>query len=612
MRLMRPSVVLSIAVALATALSAPLSANAAGPGTTVGGVLPTTPGDAPAAARTAATGGQTFTFYGSGDGHGLGMSQWGADGLAQKGWSYRSILTHFYSGTAVAVPTRPVKTVRVEVLYDDTLVHLTALVAPVVLRVDAPLSGTLVGRVPVGQTWTVRPTLSGYAVRDASGTLIGNRTWGGPVHHLYATYADRGGRVVVPEADAIWHQGFTYAAGYLEFNEYGCASRCLERVILPIAFERYLLGIGEMPSSWPLEALRAQAVAARTYATYSVRHYGLRASCNCDLTDGANDQTYVGYGKISGPDGSRWARAVTSTRGQVVSYRGSVIQSFFAASDGGHSENVQDAWHGGDPAFAVPYLKGVCDPGEFAAPGNPWTRWSYAFGAATLTSRLAPYTGAIGTVLGFPALAHAEGGRILRATVRGSAGSATVSGTELRAALGLPDDRMWVNSDKNILGAIRLKYDSVMCRPGLPATGPVALPGGSRQLFAKGGIYRNRGVDLTVWLRGPIFTEYIGAGGAIGTLGLPTSDVRTLRTATARSACAGCRRIAFAGGRIYSKARIGAHALWGPVLSAYLAHGGGTGALGFPTTRVRGDGNGTSASFEHGRITCSGGSCQVT
>jgi SpoIID/LytB domain protein len=611
---MRRIVVLSIVVTLATALSVPVLAHAAGPGTTVGGEVLSAPRDAPAAAVSATTSGHTFTFYGSGDGHGLGMSQWGAYGLAQKGWSYRSILTHFFSGTAVSVPPRPVRKVRVELTYDRTIVHLTARVAPVVLRADAPMSGTMVGRIPVGQTWTVRSMADGYAVRDANGTLVGNRDWGGPVHHLYATYADRGGRVFVPEADAIWGQGFTYADGYLEFNEYNCAARCLERVVLPIAFERYLLGIGEMPSSWPIDALRSQAVAARTYATYSVTHYGLRASCNCNLTDGANDQTYVGSDKVSGADGNRWAAAVSSTRAQIVSYRGNVIQSFFAASDGGHSENVEDAWHGGNPAYAVAYLKGVCDPGEFAAPRNPWTHWDYPFSAGVLTSRLAPYTGSIGTVLGFPALAHGGGGRIVHATVRGSNGTASVSGTQLRAALGLPDDRMWVNRDKNILGAIRLKYDSAMCHPGLPVTAVAPLPGGSRQRFQNGGIYRNRGVDLTVWLRGPIDTEYLAVGGALGTLGLPTSDPTVVGAGSGRSACAGCRRVRFAGGTIYSKTGVGAHALWGAVLGTYMGHGGATGSLGFPTSRVQGNGSGTiSASFEHGRITCPpGGNCQVT
>jgi stage II sporulation protein D len=587
---MRRTVVLSIAIAfaLSTALSVPTTASAVSD--------------------------PTISFYGSGNGHGLGMSQWGADGLAQMGWSYRSILTHFYTGTAVTVPARPIQRVRIEITYDDHLVHLTAQAAPVVLRVDLPMSGALVGTIPVGRTWTVGSTATGYAVRAENGALVGGRTWGGPAHNLYATYADHGGRVFVPEADAIWHQGFTYADGFLEFNEYSCGVTCLERVILPISFEEYLLGIGEMPSSWPMEALRSQAVAARTYATYSVTHYGLRSSCNCNLTDGANDQTYVGYGKISGPDGARWAAAVTSTRSQIVSYGGSVIQSFFAASDGGHSENVEDAWHDGDPAFAVAYLKGVCDPGEYAAPGNPWTNWSAAFSASTLTGRLAPYTGGIGTVLGFPSVAHAEGGQIMHAVVRGTSGTVTISGTELRAALSLPDDRVWIGRNRNVLGAIRLAYDGNMCRPGLPVTTVAALPNGSRQIFAVGGIYRNNGANLTVWLRGPIDLEYLAVGGAIGTLGLPTSNVKSVYPAGAgRAACPGCVRITFAGGTIYSKTGIGPHALWGPVLAAFLAHGGGTGPLGFPTTRITGDGNGaTSASFEHGHISCSGGTCQVT
>ena len=290
-----------------------------------------------------------------------------------------------------------------------------------------------------------------------------------------------------------------------------------------------------------------------------------------------------------------------------------MIQSFFAASDGGHSENVEDAWHGGNPAYAVPYLKGVCDPGEFAAPNNPWINWAYAVSAATLTSRLAPYTGSIGTVQGFPAVAHA-GGRPDRPGRRSAdpAAARRVSGTELRAALGLPDDRMWVNRNKNILGAIRLEYDSVMCRPGLPTTAAAALPGGSRQQFENGGIYRNRAVDLTVWLHGPMYTEYLAAGGTLGPLGLPTTRIRSLASVTSRTACAGCRRIAFAGGAIYYKSGIGAHALWGPVLTTYRGHGGAAGALGFPTTRVRRSGNTATASFEHGRITCvAGGSCRV-
>jgi SpoIID/LytB domain protein len=606
-RFLAPVLVAGLAIG-STSIAPIVRALAAGPGTTLNGGVLRGPQDAPAAQAR----GTGFTFFGSGDGHGLGMSQWGAYGLAQSGWGYKKILTHFFSGTKVAKAANPVKNIRVELTYDRTSIHLTAKIAPVKLSVGRPApKGAPVGKIPVGATWSVNAAPDGYAVRDAAGDLVGGKTWGGPSFNLYATYADRGGRVFVPEADAIWHRGFTYAHGLLEFNEYGCGSGgCSERLILPVGFEQYLLGIGEVPSSWPLDALRSQAVAARTYASYSIRHYGLRKSCNCHITDGAGDQTYVGYSKEQGAQGRRWIGAVNATQGRVITYKGSLIQAFFAASDGGHSENVEDAWHGGNPAYAVPYLRGVCDPGEYTS-ANPWTDWRYSFGAPELTSRLSPYTGAIGRVSRFPKVVRGAGGRVIRATVRGAGGAAAVTGTELRAALGLPDDRVWINQDKNIVGAVRAKYDSVMCRPGLPTTPVLTLPHGSRQRFQTGGIYRNGAADVTVWLRGPIDTEYVGAGGATGALGLPVSDVAAV--GRARTTCASCRRILFEHGRIYSKAGAGTHALWGAVLKAYLAHGGTTGHLGFPTSRVHGNGAGaTSATFEHGRIDClGGGTCTV-
>ena len=73
-----------------------------------------------------------------------------------------------------------------------------------------------------------------------------------------------------------------------------------------------------------------------------------------------------------------------------------MIQAFYSASDGGYTEDVEDVWHGGNPAYAIPYLRGVCDPGSTSA--NPWTDWTRTFTASSLSSRLAPYTGGVGTV----------------------------------------------------------------------------------------------------------------------------------------------------------------------------------------------------------------------
>jgi SpoIID/LytB domain protein len=598
-----PRVAALVAACLILLVATP--ASAAGP--------PAGPGSFPDRAPHTRAGGSGVTVYGSGYGHGLGMSQWGAYGLAKAGWGYTRILRHFYSGTKVAVPAQPVKSIRVGLTYDRSIIHLKAAVVPTRLWIGAPTTGKPVAKIPVGATWTVRAAASGYAIRDASGALVGGKTWGGAGINLYATFADRGGRVFVPEADAIWNKGFTYAHGYLEFNEYGCgAGACRERLILPVGFEDYLLGIGEMPASWPIAALKSQAVAARTFATYAIRNYGMRSYCNCQLTDGSNDQTYVGFQQETGAAGARWSRAVRSSARQVITYKGHPIQAFFAASDGGHSDSVEDVWHGGDPRYAVPYLRAVCDPGEFTS-ANPWKDWSRGFTRAALTDRLAPYTGTIGTVTGFPKVRRGDGGRLITIKVKGTSGSASLSGSTLRGALGLPDDRIWINSDKNIVGAVRAKYDALMCAPGLPTTPVVALPGGARQKYQTGGIFRNNAAALSVWLKGPIYQEYLGVGGAMGALGLPTTGVTALAPVSRAATCTGCRRIVFDGGRIFAKPGVGAHALWGPVLKAFLGHGGVTGSLGFPTSRVTVNASGASATFEHGQIDCpSGGTCQIS
>jgi SpoIID/LytB domain protein len=554
----------------------------------------------------------SFRFYGSGYGHGIGASQWGANGLAKKGWSYRQILTHFYSGTRVVESSTLPKKIRVGLTSGRTTIHLTAKNGPVRLWLDGP-GATFVARIPWGETWAVSAasSVSKYAIRDEAGALVGGKQWGGPARPLFATFSDTGARVFVPEADEVWHRGYTYAYGFLEFDLFACADRCDERLTIELPFERYLRGLGEMPSSWPAAALRSQAVAARTFATYKIRNYGLRSSCDCHLADGAGDQVYVGWNKESAPDGDRWVAAVVDTAGEVVTYGGSVIQAFYAASDGGHSENVEDVWHGGNPAYAVPYLRGVCDPGEYTS-ANPWTDWTRSFTASNLSSRLARYTGGIGTISRFTDVRRGISGRIVSAIARGTGGSASVAGSELKAALGLPDGRVWINRDRNVLGAVRAKYDAVMCRPGLPRSTVLVLDHGSRQLFDRGGIYRNGKVDLTVWLKGSIHTEYLGVGGAGGRLGLPVSKpARPLRPYGAES-CSGCLRITLEGGRIYFKPGLGAHALWGPVLSEYLSRGGAQGALGYPKTRVRVVDGVSRASFEHGTISCSGGVCRVS
>jgi uncharacterized protein with LGFP repeats len=183
----------------------------------------------------------------------------------------------------------------------------------------------------------------------------------------------------------------------------------------------------------------------------------------------------------------------------------------------------------------------------------------------------------------------------------------------LKSALGWYDERVWINSDHTIRGAIRDRYDGLGCAPGLPTSPQRGVHGGFQQFFANGGMYRNANANLTLWLHGAIDREFRAVGAGTGVLGLPTSTASaSLSVQGGTGSCAGCRRISFMGGRIYDGPSTGAHALWGNVLASYLQHGGAQGALGMPTTRVQPrDGGGVRARFEHGTIACRQGVCHV-
>ncbi len=554
---------------------------------------------APAAPGAAAG---SFTFYGSGFGHGLGMSQWGAYGLALQGWDYSKILTHFFTGTKVAKAGNPPTTLRVGLTQARVKIQLEAEAGPVTLRVENRRDGPLVGTIHRGTTWIVRAEGARYRVLDENGDQVGGRDWGGPNRNLYATYADAGARVKVPEG------GATYNRGYLEFNLYGCTGgSCVERLILPIAPEQYLYGLGEVPSSWPMQALQAQAIAGRSYAFVKAGIGQHRNPCNCAIYDTSVDQVYAGWNKEGGADGNRWVAAVNRTAGQVVEFQGTTVSAFYASSDGGHTENNENVW-GGSP---IPWLRGVCDPGDYTA-ANPNAVWRDAFSVSSVSDRLRPYTGSIGTVQSFGDIVRGVSGRIVTAKVVGSTGSAAISGLQLEAALGLHDDRVWINRNRNVTGPIRTKYDGVMCRPGLPTTSQVSVQGGTRQKFEVGAIYHNAGASVTVWLKSAIYAEYTAIGGVDGRLGLPAAQVMLVK---GPAGCGGgnCKRAVFDAGRIYWKSGIGAHALWGPVLKKYLHQNGAMGSLGFPTSRVTSSGGTARATFEHGTITCPrGAACTVS
>ncbi|MEA2556431.1 MAG: stage sporulation protein [Actinomycetota bacterium] len=588
---------------VAAALVAPvaLAGPAAAGGSNAGNGSALTAGPAPdPGAATRSPG--NFTFFGSGWGHGLGMSQWGAYGLSKKNWNHSRILEHFYSGTTVVKEANLPQTIRVGLTSGNATISLHAAGGPVSLRTGDQNTGHLVGKVPGGKTWTVRAVATGYKIVDQNGHTVGGSPVGGPSLDLFATYASGGARVTIPQA------GASYDHGYIQFEMTGNPSSRKMKLVLPIKLEDYLLGIGEMPSSWPAQALESQVVAARSYAVYKLRHYPIQSSCDCDVVDGSNDQTYIGWNKSSGPDGARWVHAVGATDSQVVEYQHAVADTFFTASDGGHTEDIQVQW--GTPQSSYPYLAGVCDAGESVAPGDPWLNWSKTLSATTVTNALG-LGGQLHTVAKFSAGNRGSSGRIETITAYGTNGkSASVSGASIRSRLGLYDDRVWVNSNRNVLGGIRSRYDAANCAPGLPTSQRRSVNGGSSQTFQHGAIYANAKAHVNVWIKGDILNEYHAVGGAGGRLGLPTSKVIVL--AKNLSCPNGCSRVDLTHGRIYSKGGVATKALWGKVLQSYLNHGGASGSLGFPTSRVQGSNGTSTASFEHGTITCNSSGCSVS
>ena len=188
-----------------------------------------------------------------------------------------------------------------------------------------------------------------------------------------------------------------------------------------IPLERYVRGVvaAEMPASWPLAALEAQAIASRSYALTA--HAG---GSRFDVYADTRSQVYKG----AAAETSQTNAAVAATAGQIVTYSGKAAITYFFASSGGHTEDVQYAFEGSEPA---PWLQGVTDPYEGSA-----SHWKYTLTSATAAARLSGLFK--GSLRGIEVLRRGASPRIMLAEVLGSAASTRVSGATLAYRLGLP------------------------------------------------------------------------------------------------------------------------------------------------------------------------------
>ncbi|HEX2051591.1 MAG TPA: SpoIID/LytB domain-containing protein [Actinomycetota bacterium] len=139
-----------------------------------------------------------------------------------------------------------------------------------------------------------------------------------------------------------------------------------------LSLERYLFGLAEVPASWPIEALRAQAVAARTYALYTLARppAGDAAARGYDICATTDCQVFAGADALTTSAGRRWADAVRSTAGVAVTYRGAPILARYHSTSGGRTLSNAQGFPG---ERNLPYLRSVPSPFETAAPLWQWT-----------------------------------------------------------------------------------------------------------------------------------------------------------------------------------------------------------------------------------------------
>ncbi|MGH3441505.1 MAG: SpoIID/LytB domain-containing protein [Nitriliruptorales bacterium] len=169
--------------------------------------------------------------------------------------------------------------------------------------------------------------------------------------------------------------GTTFAVGgqrYIDTIEFRLGPGGMT-TINELSMDAYVEGLAEMPASWHMEALKAQAVAARTYAWFSIelgtfRHLGYDICVTVDC------QVFHGRATVSSRYGERWRQAVAETSNEVLTWEGEPILARFFSSSGGHTRDNEDVYgYGKITDGPKPYLKGVPDPDDRISPHHHWS-----------------------------------------------------------------------------------------------------------------------------------------------------------------------------------------------------------------------------------------------
>ena len=348
----------------------------------------------PAAAAT------KLVIKGRGFGHGIGLSQYGAYGYAKHHKSYRFILAHYYQGTAIG-SADPSRVVRV------------LLASPQTARFKG---ATRAGgrRLSASRTYSVtRNGSNRVTLRDGDGAAVG--TFSAPLRVTGPHPLTLLGGAANGVTDGRYRGAFEFRPG--RFSGVNA--------IDAVGLDDYVAGVipGEMPTSWAMEALKAQAVAARTYAITTDA-----GGTGFDQYPDTRSQMYKGFGD----EDARGNQAAHDTRGEVVTYKDKPVTTFFFSTSGGRTENIENSFIGSDPE---PWLVSVRDPYDKISPKHTWGPLTFTMTAAR--KKLGSLVK--GSFRNIKVLKHGVSRRIVQARVYGSRGTTVVTGPQLRARFGLFD-----------------------------------------------------------------------------------------------------------------------------------------------------------------------------
>ena len=432
-----------------------------------------------ASASTAAAATPAWVLHGAGWGHGLGMSQYGAYELAKAGRTAQQILAFYYKGTTYdAVDDSPWVNVNIATGSSALSVRSAALT-----------SGGGPFAVTIGGTLMTAPGPATVSFTVASGVVTAScascspATLSGPSATINWDRAPfPGDRTLMSIAGRQYRDG----VGLISPKTAGTLNAVMQVRI----HDEYLDYIAESPWSWPAEALKAQAAAARGYVL-SKRDAGLRSECACHVYNTTRDQVYGGYTTVLGNGNQaywdEWRAAVRATgretRGFVPRYGGKYIQAYYSSSSGGRTENNEDVWFtiGAPAPVAIPYIRGVSDPWSLGS-SNPNRAWRQVTAGASMASVFG-----LDDVVRLDLRDRTINGGVHTATATSSTGAVrTVTGDRLRAIAASPGgsvkSTMIRHLTQRLSGTDRYASAVAVARQASPSASSVVVAGGDRSL----------------------------------------------------------------------------------------------------------------------------------